>query len=81
MFRARGLKMKLLGKSAMSFHKNGPSVYMRSQSAMTGLLILRTLHPAVETRKDNKVYIRVLLYSFYTTLTGWEGGPPKQPSF
>ena len=27
--------------------------------------------------RDNKDYIRVLLYSYYTTITGW-GGPPKR---
>ena len=26
---------------------------------------------------DNKDYIRVLLYSYYTSITGW-GGPPKE---
>ena len=28
------------------------------------------------TIRDNRDYIGVLLYSFYTTITGW-GGPPK----
>ena len=28
------------------------------------------------TIKDNGNYIRVLLYSYYTTITGW-GGPLK----
>ena len=28
------------------------------------------------TIMDNRGYMRVLLYSYYTTITGW-GGPPK----
>ena len=28
------------------------------------------------SKVDNKDYVRVLLYSYYTTITGW-GGPPK----
>ena len=28
------------------------------------------------TIRDNRDYIRVLLYSYNTTITGW-GGPPK----
>ena len=31
----------------------------------------RTPHPVIVTIKDNKDYIRVLLYSYYTTITGW----------
>ena len=33
-------------------------------------------HPVIVTIMDNKDYSRVLLYSCYTTITGW-GGPPK----
>ena len=33
-------------------------------------------HPAIVTIRDNREYIRVLLYSYYTTTTGW-GGPPN----
>ena len=35
-----------------------------------------TPHPVIVTIMDNRDYIRVLLYSYYTTITGW-GGPPK----
>ena len=28
-------------------------------------------HPVVVTVGDNRDYIRVLLYSYYTTITGW----------
>ena len=31
-------------------------------------------HPVIMTIRDNKDYIRALLYSNYTTITGW-GGP------
>ena len=33
--------------------------------------IRRTPHPVIVTIRDNKEYIRVLLYSYYTTITGW----------
>ena len=31
----------------------------------------RTPHPVIVTIRDNRDYIRVLLYSYYTTITGW----------
>ena len=30
-----------------------------------------TPHPVIVTIRDNANYIRVLLYSYYTTITGW----------
>ena len=30
-----------------------------------------TPHPVIVTIRDNRDYIRVLLYSSYTTITGW----------
>ena len=30
-----------------------------------------TPHPVIVTIRDNRDYIRVLLYSYYTTMTGW----------
>ena len=30
-----------------------------------------TPHPVIVTIRDNKDYIKVLLYSYYTTITGW----------
>ena len=30
-----------------------------------------TPHPVIVTIRDNRGYIRVLLYSYYTTITGW----------
>ena len=42
---------------------------------MPGELSVRYLrwtpHPAMVTITDNRDYIRVLLYSYYTTITGW----------
>ena len=32
-----------------------------------------TPHPVIVTIRDKKDYIRVLLYSNYTTITGWGG--------
>ena len=31
----------------------------------------RTPHPVIVTIRDNKDYIRVLFYSYSTTITGW----------
>ena len=31
-----------------------------------------TPHPVIVTIMDNRDYIRFLLYSYYTTITGWE---------
>ena len=36
-----------------------------------------TPHPEIVTIRHNRDYTRVLLYSYYTTITGWRG-PPKQ---
>ena len=37
-----------------------------------GSVYLRwTPHPVIVAIRDNKDYIRVLLYSYYTTITGW----------
>ena len=33
-------------------------------------------HPVIVTIGEDRDYIRVLLCSYYTTITGW-GGPPK----
>ena len=35
------------------------------------VFLRRTPHPVIGTIKDSKEYIRVLLYSYYTTITGW----------
>ena len=32
-------------------------------------------HPLIVSIKDNGNYIRVLSYSYYTTITGWEVPP------
>ena len=37
----------------------------------SGLCIRRTPHPVIVTIRDNEDYIRVLLCSYYTTITGW----------
>ena len=34
-------------------------------------LLRWTPHPVIVTKGDNRDYIRVLLYSYYTTITGW----------
>ena len=37
----------------------------------SGFYIRWAPHPIVVTIRDNKDYIRVLLYSYYITITGW----------
>ena len=57
----------------------GASKFMMFQacSPIFGLGLYCTLnlrwtpHPVVVTIRDNKDHIRVLLYSYYTTITGW----------
>ena len=39
-----------------------------------------TPHPVIVTIRDNRKYVRVLLYADYTTITGW-GGPPNLKSY
>ena len=41
-----------------------------------GFRVRWTPHPVIVTIRDNKDYIRVLVYSSYITITGW-GGPPR----
>ena len=36
-----------------------------------GLWLRWTPHPVIVTIRDNRDYIRVLFYSYYTTITGW----------
>ena len=36
-----------------------------------GLEVRWTPYPVIVTIGDNRDYIRVLLYSYYTTITGW----------
>ena len=40
-------------------------------AGQTMVHIRRTPHPVTVTIRDNRDYIRVLLYSYYTTITGW----------
>ena len=35
------------------------------------MYVRRTPHPVKVFIRDNRDYIRVLLYSYYTTITGW----------
>ena len=34
-------------------------------------LVRWTPHPVIVTEGDNRDYIKVLLYSYYTAITGW----------
>ena len=42
-----------------------------SGSKSCWLCVRRTPHPVIVTIRDTSNYIRVLLYSYYTTITGW----------
>ena len=35
------------------------------------LYVRRTPHPVIVSIRDTSNYIRVLLYSYYTSITGW----------
>ena len=49
-----------------------PKPYLSNpQKAPKKAYIRWTPHPVIVTIRDNKDYIRVLLYSYYTTITGW----------
>ena len=39
--------------------------------ALSRVYLRWTPHPVIVTVRDNGDYIRVLLYSYYTTITGW----------
>ena len=55
-----GLGFCGLGTSVVPF---SPSHY--------GASFRRTSHPVIVAIRDNKDYTKVLLYSYYTTITGW----------
>ena len=35
------------------------------------IFLRMTPHPVIVTMRDNKDYIRLLFYSYYTVITGW----------
>ena len=45
------------------------------QPAEHWVLLRWTPHPEIVTIRDSKDYVRVLLHSYYTTIT--RGGPPR----
>ena len=49
---------------------NMPDVCMKDLQIAEALL-RRTPHPVIVAIRDNRDYSRVLLYSYYTTITGW----------
>ena len=52
--------------------KTCPAILRRALKSLPETLSLRwTPHPVIVTIRDNRDYIRVLLYSSYTTITGW----------
>ena len=52
--------------------RSGPTVLKGGSPYLHQYIYLRwTPHPVIVTIRDNKEYIRVRLYSCYTTITGW----------
>ena len=55
----------------MCNRSKGLDVRSRSLSAGIRYTLGERPHPVLVTIRDNRDYIRVLLYSYYTTITGW----------
>ena len=51
---------------ASGFVSSGSSIRL-----LSGILFRRTPHPVTVTVRANKDYMRVLFYSYYTTITRW----------
>ena len=73
-FSAAGTKLRQIQDCRARYHP-GRSRTARHRVTTAGfpkcgLDIRRTPHPAIVAIRDNKDYIRVLLYSYYTTITG-----------
>ena len=45
--------------------------HIRFSTAVHMIELRWTPHPGILTIRDNRDYIRVLLYSYYITITGW----------
>ena len=54
------------------WHTRGPLGGLQEHWRTGGMKYIRwTPHPVIVTIRDIKDYIRVLLFSYYTTVTGW----------
>ena len=45
--------------------------YIYTHVYNTCIYVKRTPHPVIVTLRDNKDYIKVLFFYYYTTITGW----------
>ena len=57
--------------SCLSAMVRGMATEHSTQRAQYPVYLRRTPHPVIVTIRDNQDYIRVLLHSYYTTITGW----------
>ena len=62
--------MQILGGGPSSCHDQICCVVPGS-SRLRQFQLRWTPHPVIVTMRNSKDYIRVLLYSYYTTITGW----------
>ena len=63
-----GIMDKKMEATTLLIAKSTPRTNRRTLSVVA---IRWTPHPVIVTIRDNRGYIRVLLYSYYTTITGW----------
>ena len=52
---------------------SGKSTSALAECSLHAVYFRWTPHPVIVTIMDNKDYFGVLLYSYYTTITGWGG--------
>ena len=66
------LWMRAIGLKALSCKPRKSSAQEQERKYLIrGVWFKRTPHPVIVTILDNTDYIRVLLYSYYATITGW----------
>ena len=53
------------------FHEGSAGSSISDTQKVQIPIVRWTPHPVIVTIGDNRDYIRVLLYSYYTTITGW----------
>ena len=61
------MQRTLLANKLGKFDSGAP----KSKGIIFKLLFRWTPQPVIVTIRNNRDYIRVLLYSYYTTITGW----------
>ena len=54
-----------------NYGDNGIPIGCLGSPLIRGSILGGPPHPVIVTIRDNKDYIRVFLYSYYMTITGW----------